>query len=106
LGLILLGSAYASGQTGSAYTELEAQVLAASCGGCHRDGPSRAGGIPSLLGLSADEIAGKLRAYKSGELDATLMNRLAAGYTDAQIDLLASTLGTEAGGEDEESEGK
>ncbi len=92
---VLLGSGNAAGQTGTADAELEGRVLAASCGGCHRDGPARAEGIPGLDGLSADEIAAKLQAYRSGELPGTLMNRLAAGYTDDEIALLAATLGSD-----------
>jgi cytochrome c553 len=71
-------------------------VLAASCAGCHRDEPAPPRGIPSLAGLSAAEISEKLLAYRSGELEGTLMNRLALGYTDTQIRQLAAALGTSA----------
>ena len=70
------------------------ELLAATCAGCLRDGPSGPRGIPSLSGLSASEIAGKLSAYRSGELQGTLMNRLARGYSEAEIRLLADALGT------------
>ena len=68
-------------------------VLAATCSGCHRATPTEADGIPSLTGLTADEIAARLLAYKRGEAQGTLMPRLARGYSDAQIALLAATLG-------------
>ena len=69
-------------------------LLAASCAGCHRDEPAEAGGIPSLAGLSTGEIADKLLGYRSGELQGSLMNRIARGYTETQIRQLAVALGT------------
>lgn len=73
---------------------LEAEALAAPCAGCHRQAPSGGDGIPSLAGLTADEIATRLLAYKRDEVQGTLMNRLARGYSDAQIARLAEILGT------------
>jgi sulfide dehydrogenase cytochrome subunit len=75
-------------------TALEAAVLAAPCSGCHRAAPADDDGIPSLTGLTADEIGARLLAYKRGEKQGTLMNRLARGYSDAQIAMLADALGT------------
>jgi sulfide dehydrogenase cytochrome subunit len=75
-------------------TALEAAVLAATCSGCHRAAPAQDDGIPSLTGLTADEIGARLLAYKRGEKQGTLMNRLARGYSDAQIAMLADALGT------------
>ena len=68
-------------------------VLAAPCAGCHRAAPAQPGGIPSLTGQSAEEIGTTLRAYRSGELQGTLMNRLARGYSDLEIERLAKALG-------------
>jgi len=73
-----------------------AAVLAATCSGCHRDSPAAADGIPGLNGQTAAEIADKLRAYRQGTLQGTLMNRLARGYTDAEIERLAAALGEAA----------
>ena len=71
-------------------------VLAMSCSGCHGAAAAGARGIPSLAGLSADEIADKLEAYRSGEAQGTLMNRLARGYTKDEIRQLAEALGSTA----------
>ena len=65
-------------------------MLASSCAACHGpDGQSPAS-IPSLTGKSKDYIADKLKRFKSGELPATVMNRLAKGYSDEDIELLAA----------------
>ena len=88
--------ASAGAPLGSPPGEDEGAVLAASCAGCHRDGPSQPDGIPGLGGLSADDIREKLLAYRSGELRGSLMNRLARGYTESQIRQLADALGKAA----------
>jgi sulfide dehydrogenase cytochrome subunit len=93
--IMLIGSGQAAAQAGDSGLELRGRVLASSCSGCHRAGPARPEGIPDLAGLGTDEIAQKLRAYRSGEAAATLMNRLARGYSEEEIDLLARTLGEE-----------
>lgn len=69
-------------------------LLAATCGGCHRDGPVKEDGIPGFAGLDAEEIVQKLSAYRSGDLRGTLMNRIARGYTEAEIRLLGAALGS------------
>ena len=69
-------------------------LLAATCRGCHHDGPTTEGAIPGFEGLGADQIVQKLSAYRSGELDATLMNRIARGYTENEIRLLGDSLGS------------
>lgn len=66
-------------------------VLAGSCANCHgTDGKSN-GVIPPLAGRPASTLAALLKSYK-GETPppgTTIMNRLAKGYTDEQIDALA-----------------
>ncbi|MEL7043831.1 MAG: sulfide dehydrogenase [Pseudomonadota bacterium] len=74
-------------------------LLASTCSGCHREEVGEPDGIPSLSGQSVSEIARKLAAYRSGELQGTLMNRLARGYSEGEIKLLAEALGTAASAE-------
>jgi sulfide dehydrogenase cytochrome subunit len=67
-----------------------ARNLANSCFTCHGPEGRSPGTIPSISNLSAEEIAAKLRAFKSGAEPSTAMGRLAKGYTDAEMDALAS----------------
>jgi cytochrome c553 len=46
--------------------------------------------MPSLAGLSAAEIGIAMRAYRSGERPATVMDRIAKGFTDEEIDRIAA----------------
>jgi sulfide dehydrogenase cytochrome subunit len=90
------GAAAADATTVTPRPGTDAALLASVCAGCHRPDAGDTGGIPSLWGLTADEIADKLTAYRSGELQGTLMNRLARGYTEAEIRMLADALGVAA----------
>ncbi|MEO0784751.1 MAG: cytochrome C [Pseudomonadota bacterium] len=62
--------------------------LAASCGGCHMESGAA---IASLSRLSAEELQARLVAYKT-EDGATVMHRLARGYTTEQIASVSSYL--------------
>ncbi|MEL6664111.1 MAG: cytochrome c, class I, partial [Pseudomonadota bacterium] len=62
--------------------------LAASCSGCHMES---GGAIASLSGLTAEELQARLVAYKT-EDGATVMHRLARGYTTEQIASVSSYL--------------
>jgi cytochrome c553 len=66
-----------------------ARSLAATCANCHGTGGTSAGEFESLAGKPRDEIVRKMQEFKSGARPATIMNQLAKGYTDEQIDALA-----------------
>jgi sulfide dehydrogenase cytochrome subunit len=95
-GLILLALIGAVASAAGSADEARAQALAVVCAGCHGTGAQGPGAIPSLDDLTAAEIVQKLSAYSSGELQGTLMNRLARGYTAEEIRLLADALGRPA----------
>ena len=61
---------------------------AAACLGCHPavadDGP-----VPSLAKLPAQQIVVAFQAYRSGTRAATVMDRIAKGFSDEEIDAIA-----------------
>ena len=63
--------------------------IAATCQGCHRGDGGQASAIESLAGKPREEIVRKMQEFKSGARPATVMNQLAKGYTDEQIQALA-----------------
>jgi cytochrome c553 len=65
------------------------QLLSLSCAGCHGPGGHSPGPIPSIYGRSAPAIAETMRAFRADQRPATVMNRIAKGYSDAEIDALA-----------------
>jgi len=67
--------------------------LAAPCAICHgtegRTTTKESPLIP-LAGLPRDHIATQMRAFRDGKRPATVMHQIAKGYTDPQIDALAT----------------
>ena len=71
-----------------------AAALASVCSGCHMDGSDHQG-LVSLDGLTADAIAISMLAYRNDDTRQTVMNRLARGYSPADIELIAEYLAGE-----------
>ena len=85
LGASALAGAQESGQI---------RLLASNCANCHgTDGRSQ-GGMPALAGLPKPYIVEQMAEFKSGKRAATIMHQLAKGYTDAEINALATYFST------------
>ena len=70
--------------------------IAANCANCHgTDGRSR-GVIPSLAGQDAAVIVQRMKEFRDGRRAATVMQQLAKGYTDAQIEAAAAYFAAQA----------
>ena len=65
-------------------------VLATACFACHGMDGKSPGQIPALNGKTAQQISTSMKAFKGDQVQGTVMNRLAKGYTDAEIDALAT----------------
>lgn len=63
--------------------------LAAACASCHGTNGRSVTGMEALAGYPADRMAKAMRDFRSGAKPSTLMQRLAKGYTDEQIDAIA-----------------
>ena len=68
-------------------------ILAASCYTCHGSGGVSPGEIPSIAEFDAESLLAMLRAFRSGEVDNTIMTRIAKGFSVSEIDALADYLG-------------
>ena len=63
--------------------------MAATCANCHgTDGRSNSG-IPGLAGADKSFIVGQMQDFKSGKRASTIMQQLARGFSDAQIEQIA-----------------
>jgi cytochrome subunit of sulfide dehydrogenase len=83
------------GISGAAFAqEPGAKLLVESCVSCHGPGGVSPGPMPSLDGLEPDAVAEALRAFRGGDREATIMDRIARGLSDAQIDMLQRHLET------------
>ena len=65
-------------------------ALALSCMTCHGVDGKSPGAMPTIGGRPAKEIRETLAGFKAGTRPATVMNRLAKGYSDEEIDALAA----------------
>jgi len=66
--------------------------LAATCANCHgTNGQALKGsGMDALAGQEKAKILQKLAEFKSGDKPASIMHQISKGYTDAQLDLIAT----------------
>jgi sulfide dehydrogenase cytochrome subunit len=69
-----------------------ARNLAATCANCHgTNGRAVKGaGIDALNGVEKAKALQKLADFKSGAKPASIMHQIVKGYTDEQLDLIAS----------------
>jgi cytochrome subunit of sulfide dehydrogenase len=73
----------------SAYAA-EVPLGAASCSGCHPASKSVATAVPRLHTSDAAQIATAMRDFRSGRRPATVMDRIAKGFTDEEIDAISA----------------
>lgn len=86
----LANSAHAQADAGK--DALYVKSLAATCANCHgTNGKATEGSaVVSLAGLDKAYHIAQLKAFKSGARPATVMHQLSKGYSDAQIEVLAT----------------
>jgi cytochrome subunit of sulfide dehydrogenase len=65
---------------------------ASSCSGCHAPAGARDSAVPTLDGRPAGEIVSAMEAFRQGARPATVMDRIAKGFSDAEIAAIAEWL--------------
>ena len=73
----------------------EAPPGAASCTGCHAAKPSVDTSVPTLAGQDANAILAAMQAYRSGQRSATVMDRIAKGFSYDEINAIAAWFGAQ-----------
>jgi len=86
---LLVGGACASHAQQDA---LHLRTLAANCAQCHGTNGRAAPGsaLPSIAGMPRDYLLTQLHAFKAGTRASTIMQQLARGYSDTQLEQLAT----------------
>jgi sulfide dehydrogenase cytochrome subunit len=69
-----VGAAGASGRT-----------IGVTCNGCHGTGGRSKGSVPSLYRRPVNQLEKAMRDFKKDKRPATIMDRIAKGYTDREI---------------------
>ena len=88
LSLALIGPAAAAGPA-------DAPPGAASCSGCHPAARWVDTIVPRLVGRDPAAILTAMQAFRSGQLSSTVMNRIAKGFTDDEINAIAAWYGAQ-----------
>jgi len=70
-----------------------AALLAASCSGCHAGGRDEAAAIPGLEGLGSAALLDLLDTYRTDTAGTSVMHRIARGYGEDELALIADYLG-------------
>jgi sulfide dehydrogenase cytochrome subunit len=68
---------------------------AASCTGCHAASAKLETNVPRLAGRNPAEIVAAMEAFRSGQKPATVMDRIAKGFSAAETRAIAEWLGTQ-----------
>jgi sulfide dehydrogenase cytochrome subunit len=82
-GGLLLSSAGAAAQGPSG------AVLTNTCFSCHGTDGHSVGAMPSIAGKNYEYVVEALLKFKNGERAATVMDRIAKGFSDEEIESLA-----------------
>src|SRR6185436_6802785 len=74
----------------AAQENASARALAATCASCHgTEGLSATREVIPLAGLPKEFIVAQMKAFRDGTRQATIMQQLAKGYTERQVELIA-----------------
>ncbi len=95
LSLTLFAGVSMAGDKEGAMEMSNGSIIGATCMGCHGFEGKGSGNIPRLAGLSKGVIAGKMLDYKSDGLEGTVMNRIAKGYSDEEIQAVSEFFATQ-----------
>lgn len=64
-------------------------LIAQACAGCHGQAGAGVGATPDIAGYDREAFVQTWAEFRSGERFATIMTRIARGYTDEEVAELA-----------------
>jgi cytochrome c553 len=64
-------------------------LVAQGCAGCHGQAGAGGGSVPKIAGYDRDLFIAQWTAFREKRRPATIMDRIAKGYTDAEVARLA-----------------
>ena len=69
--------------------EIRTPMIAQGCAGCHGQSGAGMGATPRSAGYGRDAFIATWESFRNDERPATIMNRIAPGYTDEEVAALA-----------------
>jgi sulfide dehydrogenase cytochrome subunit len=88
--LALASAAVLANLVGGLAWAADAPPGASSCTGCHATRKVADSVIPQITGRSSADIANAMRQYRSGAWPSSVMGRIAKGFSDSEIDAIAT----------------
>jgi cytochrome subunit of sulfide dehydrogenase len=86
-----LAAAIASASLAAAMVaSAEPPVGAAACSGCHPASARVTSPVPRLAGLDRAAIVRAMQDFRSGQRAGTVMDRIAKGFTDEEVQAIAA----------------
>jgi sulfide dehydrogenase cytochrome subunit len=73
----------------------EAPAGAVACSGCHPPTARAETPVPPLAGRDPEQIVSAMRAFRSGQRPTTVMDRIAKGFSDDEIQAIAAWYGAQ-----------
>jgi cytochrome subunit of sulfide dehydrogenase len=64
-------------------------LIAQACAGCHGQAGAGVGSVPKIAGYNRELFITQWAAFRAKQRPATIMDRVATGYTDAEVAVLA-----------------
>lgn len=74
---------------GAMAADASGMTVAAQCNGCHGFKGQSKGAAPAINGLPKSYIMSSMMDFKADKRPATIMNRIAKGYSDQEIENVA-----------------
>ena len=71
-------------------SDKEGMMLSLSCTSCHGTYGISPGAVPTIFGKSKEYIIETMKQLRNGGSDSTVMGRIAKGYSDREIILIAN----------------
>jgi len=68
-------------------------LLAQACLGCHGPAAQGQGTVPGIAGRPAAELIAQMAAFRANERPATIMGRIARGYSTTEVEAVSAYLG-------------
>jgi cytochrome c553 len=88
--LIVLAGVFVSCFSAPAAAAAAEPAGATACSGCHAASAGVASPVPRLAGLGEADMLKAMQEFRAGTRPATVMDRIAKGYTDAEIQTIAA----------------
>jgi sulfide dehydrogenase cytochrome subunit len=87
--LIVSTGVFVSFFSAPASANAAAPAGATACSGCHAAAAGVVSPVPRLVGLEPAEIVKAMQEFRAGKRPATVMDRIARGFTDGEIQAIA-----------------